>query len=105
MAKVMMKGNEAMAWQPLKVDVKRFWYPITPQSELPDLAKHICKHGGIFLQAESEIAAINMVYGASGAGCEVMTSSSSPGIALKQEGISYLAGRLLSYINVMRGAG
>lgn len=107
MAKVMMKGNEAMALAAIKGGCKAFFgYPITPQSELPEyLAKHMHKYGGIFLQAESEIAAINMVYGASGAGCRVMTSSSSPGIALKQEGITYLAGAELPavIINVMRG--
>ena len=107
MAKVMMKGNEAMALAAIKGGCKAFFgYPITPQSELPEyLAKHMHKHGGVFLQAESEIAAINMVYGASGAGARVMTSSSSPGIALKQEGITYMAGAQLPavIINVMRG--
>jgi len=107
MAKVMMKGNEAMALAALKAGCKAFFgYPITPQSELPEyLAKHMHKYGGVFLQAESEVAAINMVYGASGAGVRVMTSSSSPGIALKQEGISYMAGAELPavIINVMRG--
>ncbi|NLG82861.1 MAG: 3-methyl-2-oxobutanoate dehydrogenase subunit VorB [Bacilli bacterium] len=107
MAKVMMKGNEAMALAALKAGCKAFFgYPITPQSELPEyLAKHMPKYGGVFLQAESEVAAINMVYGASGAGVRVMTSSSSPGIALKQEGISYMAGAELPavIINVMRG--
>src|SRR5690554_7170617 len=107
MAKVMMKGNEAMALAAIKGGCKAFFgYPITPQSELPEyLAKHMHKYGGVFLQAESEIAAINMVYGASGAGVRVMTSSSSPGIALKQEGISYLCGANLPcvIVNVMRG--
>ncbi len=103
----MMKGNEAMALAAIKGGCKAFFgYPITPQSELPEyLAKHMHEHGGVFLQAESEIAAINMVYGASGAGARVMTSSSSPGIALKQEGITYMAGAQLPavIINVMRG--
>ncbi len=107
MAKVMMKGNEAMALAAIKGGCKAFFgYPITPQSELPEyLARHMHKHGGVFLQAESEVAAINMVYGASGAGARVLTSSSSPGIALKQEGISYIAGAELPavIINVMRG--
>ncbi len=107
MAKVMMKGNEAMALAAIKGGCRAFFgYPITPQSELPEyLAKHMHEYGGVFLQAESEVAAINMVYGASGAGARVMTSSSSPGIALKQEGISYMAGAELPalIINVMRG--
>ncbi|QVK19125.1 3-methyl-2-oxobutanoate dehydrogenase subunit VorB [Mycoplasmatota bacterium] len=107
MAKVMMKGNEAMALAAIKGGCRAFFgYPITPQSELPEyLARHMHKYGGVFLQAESEVAAINMVYGASGAGARVMTSSSSPGIALKQEGISYIAGAELPavIINVMRG--
>lgn len=107
MAKVMMKGNEAMALAAIKGGCKAFFgYPITPQSELPEyLAKHMHEYGGVFLQAESEVAAINMVYGAAGAGKRVLTSSSSPGIALKQEGISYIAGAELPavIINVMRG--
>ncbi|HOE15654.1 MAG TPA: 3-methyl-2-oxobutanoate dehydrogenase subunit VorB [Bacilli bacterium] len=107
MAKLMMKGNEAMALAALKGGCKAFFgYPITPQSELPEyLSRYMRDYGGVFLQAESEIAAINMVYGASAAGVRVMTSSSSPGIALKQEGISYMAGSELPgvIINVMRG--
>jgi 2-oxoglutarate ferredoxin oxidoreductase subunit alpha len=107
MSKLMMKGNEAMALAALKGGCKAFFgYPITPQSELPEyLSRYMKEYGGIFLQAESEIAAINMVYGASAAGVRVMTSSSSPGIALKQEGISYMAGAELPgvIINVMRG--
>ncbi len=107
MAKVMMKGNEAMALAAIKGGCRAFFgYPITPQSELPEyLAKHMHEYGGVFVQAESEVAAINMVYGASGAGARVMTSSSSPGIALKQEGITYMAGAELPalIINVMRG--
>lgn len=103
----MMKGNEAMALAALKGGCKAFFgYPITPQSELPEyLARHMEEYDGVFLQAESEVAAINMVYGAAGAGARVLTSSSSPGIALKQEGISYLAGAELPcvIINVMRG--
>lgn len=107
MAKVMMKGNEAMALAALKAGCKAFFgYPITPQNELPEyLSKMMREYGGTFLQAESEIAAIHMVYGASGAGARVMTSSSSPGIALKQDGITYMAGAELPglIINVMRG--
>ena len=83
-----------------------FGYPITPQNEIPEfMSKAMYESGGAFVQAESEIAAINMVYGAGGAGVRAMTSSSSPGIALKQEGISYLAGAEVPAVilNVMRG--
>ncbi len=107
MAKVLMKGNEAMALAAIKGGCDAFFgYPITPQNELPEyLSYHMQEHGKIFVQAESEVAAINMVYGAAGAGARVLTSSSSPGIALKQEGISYMAGSELPavIINVMRG--
>lgn len=107
MAKKMMKGNEAMAKAALEGGADAFFgYPITPQSELPEyLAREAHKYNCVFLQAESEVAAINMVYGAAGAGARVLTSSSSPGIALKQEGITYLAGSELPavIINVMRG--
>lgn len=107
MAKVLMKGNEAIGAAAIAADCKYFFgYPITPQSELPEyMARELPKVGGVFLQAESEIAAINMVYGAAGAGVRVMTSSSGPGIALKQEGISYLAGAELPcvIVNIMRG--
>lgn len=107
MAKELWKGNEAMAEAAIRAGMKcYFGYPITPQSELPEyLSLHLPEHGGVFLQAESEIAAINMVYGAAGAGVRVMTSSSSPGVSLKQEGISYIAGAELPcvIINVMRG--
>ena len=107
MAKVLMKGNEAMALAAIKAGLDAFYgYPITPQNELPEyLSKHMALHGRAFVQAESEVSAINMVYGAAGAGARVMTSSSSPGIALKQEGITYLAGAELPavIINVMRG--
>ena len=83
-----------------------FGYPITPQSEIPEyMSRRLPEVGGVFLQAESEIAAINMVYGAAGAGARAMTSSSSPGIALKQEGISYIAGAQLPcvVVNIVRG--
>lgn len=107
MSKVLMKGNEAMALAAIKAGCDAFYgYPITPQNELPEyLSKHMALNGRVFVQAESEVAAINMVYGAAGAGARVMTSSSSPGIALKQEGISYMAGAELPavIINVMRG--
>lgn len=91
--KILMKGNEAIAEAAMRAGMKAYFcYPITPQSEIPEyLAKHFPKKGGIFLQAESEIAAINMVYGAAAAGKRTMTSSSGPGISLKQETISYIA--------------
>ena len=107
MAKILMKGNEAIAEAAIRGGCKFFFgYPITPQNELPEyMSRELPKNGGVFLQAESEIAAINMVYGASGAGARVMTSSSSPGIALKQEGISYLCGANLPavIVNIVRG--
>lgn len=107
MAKVLMKGNEAIGAAAIEAGCKYFFgYPITPQSELPEfMARELPKVGGIFLQAESEIAAINMVYGAAGSGVRVMTSSSSPGISLKQEGITYIAGAELPcvIVDIMRG--
>lgn len=107
MAKKLMKGNEAIGAAAINAGCKYFFgYPITPQSELPEyMSRELPKHGGIFLQAESEVAAINMVYGAAGAGARVMTSSSSPGIALKQEGITYIAGAELPcvIVNIVRG--
>ncbi|MBN2540031.1 MAG: 3-methyl-2-oxobutanoate dehydrogenase subunit VorB [Bacilli bacterium] len=107
MAKVLMKGNEAIALAAIKGGVDAFYgYPITPQNEVPEyLSKHLLANGKVFLQAESEVSAINMVYGAAGAGARVMTSSSSPGIALKQEGISYIAAAELPcvIVSVMRG--
>ena len=95
--KVLMKGNEAICEAALQAGCKLFFgYPITPQNEIPEyMSAKMPSVGGTFVQAESEIAAINMVYGAAAAGARVMTSSSSPGIALKQEGISYMAGALL----------
>ena len=105
--KVLMKGNEAIAEAAIRAGcLHYFGYPITPQTELAAyMAKRMPKIGGVFLQAESEIAAINMVYGVSSAGKRVMTSSSSPGVSLKQEGISYLAGSDLPalIVNVERG--
>jgi 2-oxoglutarate ferredoxin oxidoreductase subunit alpha len=107
MAKILMKGNEAVAKAAIEADCKYFFgYPITPQNEIPEyMARELPKVGGVFLQAESEVSAINMIYGASGAGARVMTSSSSPGIALKQEGITYLVGSELPcvIVNMMRG--
>ncbi len=94
MEKVLMKGNEALAEAALRAGCKCFFgYPITPQTEISAyLAKNMAARGGVFLQAESEIAAINMVLGASASGVRAMTSSSSPGISLKSEGVSYIAG-------------
>ncbi len=105
--KVLMKGNEALAEAAIQAGCKHFFgYPITPQTEVAAyMAKTMPKIGGTYLQAESEIAAINMVLGAASAGVRAMTSSSSPGISLKSEGISYLAGSDLPclIINVQRG--
>lgn len=105
--KVLMKGNEAIGHAAIRAGcLYYFGYPITPQSELPEfMAKELPKHKGIFLQAESEIASVNMVYGASASGVRAMTSSSSPGFSLKQEGISYLAAGELPclLVNVQRG--
>ena len=105
--KVLMKGNEALAEAAMQAGCRHFFgYPITPQTEVAAyMAKQMPKRGGTFLQAESEVAAINMVYGAAGAGARVMTSSSSPGISLKQEGISYIAGADLPcvIVNIVRG--
>ncbi len=105
--KVLMKGNEAIAEAAIIAGCRHYFgYPITPQTEIAAyMAKKMPKIGGTFLQAESEIAAINMVYGVSSTGHRVMTSSSSPGIALKSEGLSYLAGADLPalVVNVQRG--
>ncbi len=105
--KVLMKGNEALAEAAIRSGCRYFFgYPITPQTEVSAyMAKKMPKIGGTFLQAESEVAAINMVYGAGGAGARVMTSSSSPGISLKQEGISYIAGADVPcvIVNIVRG--
>lgn len=105
--KRMMKGNEAFAEAAVRAGCRfYFGYPITPQTELMEyLARRLPEVGGTFLQAESEVAAVNMVYGAAGAGAKVMTSSSGPGISLKQEGISFLASAELPcvIVNVMRG--
>ena len=108
MAKTLMKGSEAIAEAAIRAGARYFFgYPITPQTELAAyMAKRLPKiEGGVFLQAESEVAAINMVYGAASAGKRVLTSSSSPGISLKSEGISYIAGSDLPcvIINIVRG--
>ena len=105
--KVLMKGNEAIAEAAIRAGCRHYFgYPITPQTELAAyMSKRMPKIGGVFLQAESEISAINMVYGVAGSGKRVMTSSSSPGVSLKQEGISYIAGSDLPalIVNVQRG--
>ncbi|MDD4980416.1 MAG: 3-methyl-2-oxobutanoate dehydrogenase subunit VorB [Candidatus Omnitrophica bacterium] len=106
-SKVLITGNEAIAQGAIDAGC-RFYagYPITPQNELPAyMARQMPAAGGIFIQAESELAAINMVFGAAAAGVRAMTSSSSPGISLKQEGISYIAGAELPavIVNIMRG--
>ena len=105
--KILMKGNEAMAEAAIRAGCRHYFgYPITPQTEVAAyMAKRLPEIGGTFLQAESEIAAINMVIGVAAAGRRVMTSSSSPGIALKSEGLSYLAGCDLPalVVNVQRG--
>lgn len=105
--KVLMKGNEALAAAAVRAGCRfYFGYPITPQTELAAyMSKVMPKVGGTFLQAESEISAINMLYGAAAAGARCMTSSSSPGISLKGEGISYMAGADLPgvIVNVERG--
>lgn len=104
--KLLMTGNEAMAEGAIGAGCCFYaGYPITPQNEIPSyMAKRMPEIGGVFIQAESELAAINMVFGASAAGARAMTSSSSPGISLKQEGISYIAGAELPavIVNVMR---
>ena len=105
--KVLMKGNEAIGEAAIRAGCRFYFaYPITPQNEIPAyMAKRLPEEKGCFLQAESELAAINMVMGASAAGARAMTSSSSPGISLKQEGISYLSGAQLPavIVNMMRG--
>ncbi|KPJ62547.1 MAG: 2-ketoisovalerate ferredoxin oxidoreductase [Planctomycetes bacterium DG_23] len=105
--KVLMTGNEAAAEAAIVAGCRFYYgYPITPQNEIPAyMSRRMPEVGGTFVQAESELAAINMVYGTSAAGKRVMTSSSSPGISLKQEGISYIAGSELPAVilNVQRG--
>jgi len=107
MKKVLMTGNEATAEAAIRANC-RFYagYPITPQNEIPEyMSWRMPESGGTFIQAESELSAINMVFGASACGARAMTSSSSPGISLKQEGISFLAGAELPamIVNIQRG--
>ena len=103
----LMKGNEALAEAAIRANIDAYFgYPITPQSEVLEyLEREIPNRHGLVLQAESEIASINMIYGAAGAGARVMTSSSSPGISLMQEGLSYIASAQLPclVVNVARG--
>ena len=105
--RVLMKGNEAIAEAAIRAGCRHYFgYPITPQTEIAAyMAKRMPKIGGVFLQAESELASIKMVYGAAAAGMRVMTSSSSPGISLKEEGLSYIAGSDVPafVVNVQRG--
>ncbi len=107
MALTLMKGSEAIAEAAIRAGARYFFgYPITPQTEIPEyMSARMPEIGGCFLQAESEVAAINMVYGAASTGTRSMTSSSSPGVSLKQEGITYLASADLPclIVNVMRG--
>jgi len=104
--RVLMKGNEAIAEAAVRAGCRHYFgYPITPQTEIAHyLAKRLEDVDGVFVQAESETSAINMVYGAASAGARVMTSSSSPGISLKQEGFSYIAGAEIPcvVVNIMR---
>lgn len=107
MEKHLMKGAEAIAEAAVLAGCRQFFgYPITPQNQIPEyMSRRMPQVGGCFLQAESEVSAINMVYGAAGSGARVMTSSSSPGISLKQEGISYIACAELPcvIVNIVRG--
>ena len=104
--RLFIKGNEALAYGAIKAGCRYYFgYPITPQNDIPEyLSRHLAKVEGCFIQAESEVASINMLLGASSAGARAMTSSSSPGISLMQEGISYLAGSELPgvIVNVTR---
>ena len=105
--RILMKGNEAIAEAAIRAGCRHYFgYPITPQTEIAAyMAKKMPKIGGVFLQAESEVASIKMVYGAAAAGVRVMTSSSSPGVSLKAEGLSYIAGSDVPalVVNVQRG--
>lgn len=106
--KKLMKGNEAIAEAAIRGGCRFFaGYPITPQNEIPEyMSWRLAEVGGTFIQSESEVSAINMIYGAAGAGGRAMTSSSSPGISLKQEGISYIAGAELPcvIVNMVKAA-
>lgn len=107
MAKKLLKGCEAIGEAAVQAGCRLFFgYPITPQNEIPEyLSGRLPQVGGVFVQAESEVAAANMLYGAAGAGCRCFTSSSSPGISLMMEGMSYIAGAELPvvFVNIMRG--
>jgi len=107
LAKKLMKGCEAIGEAAIHAGCRLFFgYPITPQNEIPEyMSGRLPQVGGVFVQAESEVAASNMLYGASGAGCRCITSSSSPGISLMMEGVSYMAGSELPVVivNIMRG--
>ena len=107
MAKLLMEGNQALAEAAIHAGCRHFFgYPITPQSEIPEyLSRRMPQVGGVYLQSESEVAAINMVFGAAGTGARVFTASSSPGISLMSEGISYIAACELPcvLVNVQRG--
>ena len=105
--KILLKGNEVMCEAAVQAGCRFFaGYPITPQNEVPEyMSRRMPQVDGVFVQAESEIAAINMVFGAAASGVRCMTSSSSPGISLKREGISYIAGAELPCLiaNIQRG--
>ena len=105
--RILMTGNEAMAEGAIRAGCRYYYgYPITPQNEVPEyMSRRMSEVGGVFIQSESELAAINMVMGSAAAGMRAMTSSSSPGISLKMEGISYMAGMELPAViaNVQRG--
>lgn len=107
MAKVMVKGTEAIGEAAIRAGCRHFFgYPITPQSELPEyMSKRLPEVGGVFLQTESEVATVNMLYGAACTGKRVMTSTSSPGFSLMMEGVSYMACAKLPavFVNVVRG--
>jgi 2-oxoglutarate ferredoxin oxidoreductase subunit alpha len=107
MAKELLEGNVAIAEAAIRAGVEAYFgYPITPQTELLEhMARRMVELGRVFLQAESEVAAVNMVYGAACTGARVMSSSSSPGISLMQEGLSYIAGSEVPcvLVNIMRG--
>src|SRR5579859_6590420 len=107
MSKQLIKGNEALTKSAILAGCRAFYgYPITPASEIAEAAAlYFPRAGGVFVQAESEVAAINMIYGAAAAGVRAMTASSGPGISLMQEGFSYLAGAELPCVvaDMMRG--
>src|SRR5664279_3323727 len=107
MRKQLMKGNEAIVRSVILAGCRAFYgYPITPASEIAEAAAlYVPQAGGVFLQAESEVAAINMIYGAASVGVRAMSASSGPGISLMQEGLSYLAGAELPCVvaDIMRG--